>query len=69
MNHSMGAWREDGFERRQSRSGDRTDADRTMDLLDCLHDVDAGEGEPKRRPDPLDRGRGANHEGPADGGA
>ncbi len=37
-----------------------------MDLLDRLDDVDAGKGEPKRRPDPLDRGRGANHEGPAD---
>ena len=59
----MSARREDGFERRQSRSGDRTDADRTMDLLDRLDDVDAGEGKSKRRPDPLDRGRGADHEG------
>ena len=66
---SPGARRERGFERRQPRPGDRADADPATDLLDRLDDVDAREGQSKRASDPLDRRRGAHHEGPGDGGA
>jgi hypothetical protein len=38
-----GARRENGFEGRRPRSGDRSDADRAMDLLDRLDNVHARE--------------------------
>src|SRR5271166_3267894 len=63
---SVSARRESGFERNQSRPGDRPDADRTIDPLGRLDDVDAGKGESKRGANPLDRRRGADHEGPGD---
>src|SRR5271168_731629 len=65
---SMSARREDRLETRQSRAGDRADADWTIDLFDRLNDVDAGEGKSKRRADPLDRRRSADHERPPNRG-
>ena len=47
-----------GLQRSKPRPGDCADADRTMDLLDRLDNMDAGEGQSERRPDPLDRRRG-----------
>ena len=63
---SPSARRESGFEGSEPRPGDRADADRAMDLLDRLDDVDARERQPKRSSDPLNRRRGPHHEGPVD---
>src|ERR1700722_5051531 len=60
---SPSAGRQNGFEGRRPRSGDRADADRAMDLLDRLDDVDAREWRTQGRSNPLDRWGGPHHEG------
>src|SRR3984885_883105 len=60
------ARRERRFKGSEPRSGDGPDADRAMDLLDSLDNMDAGKGQSKRSSDPLDGRRGPHHEGSLD---